>query len=116
MQHHKLAVDSTAEDYWETYFGPYGKQWVRKIPRRVATALVQRTAGIRPGEAAAAAQSAVVIPIMPRPVITAERVHLEGVVDLKQADGSTTRRLFAAEFDHDGRLLSLDSIPAPVAA
>lgn len=111
----KIAVDSTTEDYWETYFGPYGKQWVRKIPRRVATALVARTAGVRPGEAAAIAQSAKVIPIMAQPVITKERVHIEGAIDLVQ-NGVPSRRLFAAEFDHEGKLLSLDSIPAPLAA
>ena len=107
----KIAVDSTAADYWESYFGAYGKQWVRKIPRRVATALVQRTAGLSPGAAATAAERAVVVPIA-RPTITAERVYLEGVVDLVQ-DGRKTRRLFSAEFDHEGRLLALDSIPAP---
>lgn len=112
----RIAVDNTAEDYWETYFGPYGKQWVRKIPRRVATAVVQRTAGLRPGEASAVAEKTVVIPLMPRPVITAERVYLEGACDIPQADGTTTRRLFSAEFDHDGRLLAIDSIPAPLAA
>ena len=108
----RIAVDSTAESYWETYFGPYGKQWVRKIPRRVATALLQRSAGLKPGEAATAAEGATVIPLMPRPVITANRVHIEGAVDF--ANGS--RRLFSAEFDHDGRLLALDHIPAPAAA
>lgn len=109
---HRTAVDATAEEYWEQYFGPYGKQWVRHIPRRVATALIARTANLRPGEAAELAQKAVVIPIMPRPVITKDRVFLEASLDLTQG-GKTTRRLFCAEFDHDGKLLSLDSIPAP---
>lgn len=116
MQHHRIAVDSTAEDYWEHYFGPYGKQWVRKIPRRVATALVQRTAGLRPGEAVMAAAHARVVPIMPQPVVTRDRVYVEGTVDMPDAGGAVTRRLFSAEFDHDGKLLSLDSVPAPVVA
>ncbi|APU88864.1 hypothetical protein Rctr197k_033 [Virus Rctr197k] len=112
---HRVAVDSTTEDYWETYFGSYGKQWVRKIPRRVATALVQRTAGVRPGEASAIAESAVVVPLMPRPVVTADRVCIEGAIDLVQ-NGTKTRRLFSAEFNHDGHLLALDHIPAPLDA
>ena len=112
---HKIAVDSTTEDYWESYFGPYGKQWVRKIPRRVATAIVQRTAGLRPGAAATLAEGARVVPIMPRPVITPDRVYIEGAIDLTES-GRASRRLFSAEFDHDGRLLALDSIPAPLAA
>lgn len=115
MQHQKHAVDATAEDYWESYFGPYGKQWVRTIPRRVATALIQRTAGLRPGEAATAAVGAVVVPIAP-PVVTAERVLLEGAADIIDGAGTPTRRLFSAEFDHDGRLVALDSIVAPLAA
>lgn len=108
----RTAVDSTAEDYWETYFGPYGKQWVRKIPRRVATALIGRIAGLQPGAAAELAAQARVTPVMPRPVITQDRVYLEAALDLTQG-GKTTRRLFCAEFDHEGKLLALDSIPAP---
>ena len=111
----RTAVDSTAEDYWESYFGTYGKQWVRKIPRRVATALIARTANLQPGAAAELAAQAVVTPIMPRPVITQERVFLEAALDLTE-NGRTTRRLFCAEFDHEGKLLSLDSIPAPTPA
>lgn len=108
----RIAVDTTAEDYWETYFGPYGKQWVRKIPRRIATAVAQRTAS--QDSAATAPSAARVVPVMERPVITADRVIVEGAVDLV-TDGKTARRLFTAEFDHVGRLLSLDSIPAPCA-
>jgi hypothetical protein len=110
--HHRVAVDGTAEDYWESYFGTYGKQWVRKIPRRVATALLSRTAGLQPGAAAELAAQARVIPVMPKPVITEDRVYLEAALDLPTESG-TSRRLFCAEFDHDGRLLALDSVSAP---
>ena len=42
MAHQKKSVDQTAEEYWITYFGPYGKQFVGKVPRRVAQAIAQR--------------------------------------------------------------------------
>lgn len=111
----KQAVDATTEDYWEEYFGPYGKTWVRKIPRRVATAVIQRTASKRPGEAAELAATARVIPIMKRPVITKGRVVIEGIVDVTE-NGRIARRLFSAEFNDEGRLLALDSVPVPLAA
>lgn len=110
----KIAVDRVTEEYWEQYFGTYGKQWVRKIPRRVATALIQRTAGMRPGQASDLAARAVVVPLTEAPVITQDRVFIEAALDLEQ-NGAKTRRVFCAEFDHEGRLLALDSIQAPVA-
>lgn len=38
----KIAVDKATEEYYIAYFGDYGKAWVGKIPRRVATALVRK--------------------------------------------------------------------------
>jgi hypothetical protein len=42
----KTAIDSTAKDYWSSYFGPYGKELVRDIKKRVLAALhtAKRTA------------------------------------------------------------------------
>jgi len=31
----KIAVDTTAKDYWTSYFGEYGDEWVRDVKRRV---------------------------------------------------------------------------------
>ena len=39
----KTAVDATAKSYWEAYFGAYGSEWVRKIPRRVLAYLHAKT-------------------------------------------------------------------------
>lgn len=39
----KTAVDATAKSYWESYFGAYGADWVRKIPRKIAAALAQNS-------------------------------------------------------------------------
>jgi len=32
---HKIAIDNSAEKYWENYYGPYGKELVREIKKRV---------------------------------------------------------------------------------
>lgn len=39
----KTAVDATAKSYWESYFGSYGADWVRKIPRKIAAALAAKS-------------------------------------------------------------------------
>lgn len=108
----RIAVDSTAEDYWTKYFAPYGygKMWVRKITRRVATVLVGRIAGLQSEEIAYRVAQARVVPVG-SPVITEDRVCLEAAIAMPGDDGRMTRRIFNAEFDHDGRLLMLDSIP-----
>jgi hypothetical protein len=118
----KQAVDNTTEDYWETYFGPYGRQWVRKIPRRVASALIQRTAGtLSEAEAQEAYNTAAVYPLHKAPVILkdasnkVQKVLVEGILQYRKA-GKEITRLFSAAFDDEGRLLSLDSLPTPAAA
>jgi hypothetical protein len=35
----KIAIDDAASTYWEDYFGPYGKELVREIKKRVAADL-----------------------------------------------------------------------------
>jgi hypothetical protein len=32
---HKLAVDESAKKYWENYYGPYGRELVREVKKRV---------------------------------------------------------------------------------
>lgn len=105
----KQAVDSTAEAYWNAYFGEYGRAWVRKIPRRIAGVVFSRTAGA--GQAPVVTDARVV-PLVH--AITKEAVHLEGAC-IASVDGRRTTRLFSASFDHEGRLLSLDSVLAPAA-
>lgn len=39
----KRAVDQVTEDYYTEYFGEYGKAWVRKIPRKVASRIAADT-------------------------------------------------------------------------
>lgn len=112
----KQAVDSTTEEYWAAYFGPYGKQWVRKIPRRIAQALAQRTAGLDADATTRMAASTTIVPLTAGPVITTDRVFIEAAADSISADGTKSRRVFVAEFDHDGKLLSIDSVVAPVRA
>ena len=35
----KIAVDTTAKDYWTKFFKEYGQMWVRDIPRRIKQAV-----------------------------------------------------------------------------
>jgi hypothetical protein len=37
----KLAIDTAAKDYWEAYMGPFGKEMVREIKKRVRADLAQ---------------------------------------------------------------------------
>lgn len=55
LRFQRTAVDQTAEDYWQAYFGEYGGQWVREIKRRVKADLV-KVALIKQGADATAAE------------------------------------------------------------
>tara|TARA_R110002110_G_scaffold16569_11_gene71656 strand:- start:3512 stop:3817 length:306 start_codon:yes stop_codon:yes gene_type:complete len=96
----KKAVDATARDYWITYFGDYGKIWVRDIDRKITAALSQKL----PRTAAVEMKSgpAKIVPL--GKVITRERVLLEGAIRTAKRD-----RLFSAEFNHQGKLLGFDA-------
>jgi len=96
----KKAVDATAKDYWITYFGEYGKIWVRNIDRKITAALSQklpRTAAVE-----MKSQAPQVVPL--GKVITRKGVFLEGAVRTAKRD-----RLFRAEFNHSGKLLNFDA-------
>ena len=109
MTTQKTAVDATAEEYWSSYFGDYGKAWVRKIPHRVASALLQRTAKLEPSQALEQAKAAHVFPLGNEPVFDGPSVHVEGV-SLFPRPGQPLRRLFRATFDAStGALQSLES-------
>jgi hypothetical protein len=104
----KLAVDSTAEEYWEKYFGTYGKQWVRKIPHRIAHALIAKSAEL--------ADAAHATKINVRPLahaITKTGVRVEGTFRYA-TQGRTVARVFHAEFNHSGELKNIDSLPLAV--
>lgn len=40
----KIAVDSSATEYWKTYFGSYGEQLVKDILKKVAETIVAESA------------------------------------------------------------------------
>lgn len=107
MSLRKIALDSVAEDYWEEYFGEYGKLWVRSIPRRVAAAVFPRTAAAQ--GRSAPPQQHVAIPLAH--AVRDDGLHVEGIA--VQGDQPTRRtRVFTAHFSHDGALISIDAIAA----
>jgi len=106
----KQAVDSTAKLYWEQYFGDYGRQWTKDIARKVQGALVddqRRQAGQESTELSKGS----VIPLGYS--IKADRLVLDGVFRGTFSDGRRVGKLFQAQFDHDGKLLTLESRRAP---
>ena len=106
---HRQAVDATAEDYWEKYFGEYGKQWVRKIPRRIAHALLRRTASAQvQGRALDAAMATARIHTLGHVVQANGGLATEGVL---YCDAPQLVRPFRAEFDAEGVLIHLASLP-----
>ena len=111
-----LAVDKLTQDYWTSYFGDYGKLWVRDIPRYIRAAIQgdlrkQATAGTPPPEAGSESR---VTPL--GYAITADRLTLEGrwVGNVKQGRRiQRVAKLFSATFTHDGELVGLNAITAP---
>lgn len=101
----KLAIDASAAEYWSKYFGAYGKQWVRKIPHRVAHALIARSAEL------ASAEHATQISVQHiGHALTKDAMHLEGTFRYTAGEQAVSR-LFRASFTHDGELQSIDSLP-----
>ena len=92
----RTAVDSGASTYWTDYFGDYGRQWVRDIPKKVKACID------RQGGRTASAE----FPVRPlAKVVTKQGVLLEGAVRTPERDF-----LFRAQFDHAGRVVSFDAI------
>lgn len=115
----KTAVDSKAQDYWTEYFGEYGKQFVREIPRTIKAALLPEFSR----QAAKAKQrfdvtSSTVVPLGYR-VSDKGALSLDGVIKVAfQADKGkrrTAARLFVAEFSPGGDLVSIKTQRAPSA-
>jgi hypothetical protein len=100
----KTAVDSAAEKYWKEYFAEsgYGAEWVRKIPKRIKAALESsstRTASlIEQSEPQIAPLSY---------VISDNKVTVEGVARFPHQI-----QAWVVDFDHEGKLIAFDSIPA----
>lgn len=97
----KWAVDEKAKKYWESFYKEYGKSWVRDIPRKVKTAMVEGHKVASAGEA----NMGIVVPVAK--AITATHMHLEGLMHTH----SGKKIAFQATFDHDGNLTNLDSLP-----
>jgi len=96
MSFPKLAVDSTAVDYWTAYFGPYGKIWVRDISRKVK-ACVDQSLGRKSASSGLYPVKALGKCIQPDGVV------LEGVVRAPSGD-----MLFRASFDHGGTVTAFE--------
>lgn len=110
MTEKKTAVDQTAVSYWTDYFGEYGRQWVRDIPRRIKKALTERERERK----AAAADGAVDAEFQISPLgYTAldDRMEFEGIARI-----GSRQVMFVASFDHEGALQDLITRDAPAHA
>jgi len=97
----KTAVDNAAKNYWSTYFKEYGKMWIRDIPKRIKTAMVQtKELGIKIADGN-------VVPI-------AHDVSDSGVLSIEAAfsgklDDQDGRVLIIAEFTEDGKMRKFEA-------
>lgn len=118
MAHSKTAADSKTEDYWVSYFGEYGKMFVREIPRTIKAALLpdlKRTANSEKRDLQIKSSS--VVPLG-YGVTKDDSLIVEGIVKVSYVDKSEIRtagRLFTAQFTSDGDLVDFDHRAAPVA-
>lgn len=104
----KTAVDQAAEDYWKSYFEDtgYGADWVKSIPRRVAAELKRAQAGSKTASKLPAGT-----PELKHLAssVTDAGVSLEGLA----AFGEGVERqvqAFSVDFDHEGEVLSFDTL------
>lgn len=106
------AVDQTAEKYWSDYFGPYGKAWTKKVPRRVAAAIAEQLLKT----ASKDAPSATIVKAHIAPLGWAQTATgglvFEGAFRGTARDGATVHHLFAAEFSANGDLTNLQQLAA----
>lgn len=116
MAHDKIAADKKTEDYFIAYFGEYGAQLVREIPRVIKAAVLpdlKRTAS--------AAKRDIVV--KDSAVVTLgygrtdnDTLAIDGVIRVAFAEGGErkeARRMFRAEFSSSGDLLDIEQRPAP---
>ena len=97
----KVALDSVATDYWTKYFGPYGRQWVRDIPKKVKA----HVAGLNKSAAAEIADDRAYPVRAIAHTINDDGVTLEGAVRTADRD-----LLFRCEFSHDGQVRSFETV------
>ena len=112
MAHNRSAADKITEDYWVDYFGPYGKMFVREIPRVIKAAVLPKLQRAANAERNARVASTVVplgFGVMPD-----GGLHLDGVVRVEQGRRKSAQ-MFHAEFSADGKLLDIETRKAPVA-
>jgi hypothetical protein len=113
MANTKQAVDSTAVEYWTSYFGDYGKTFTKDVPRRVAQVIVQ---GLRRAakDNALRVVRAQVIPYGWAKTATGG-LTFEGAFRGRVVRGgreNTVLRAFAAEFDPSGKVVDVQVLTA----
>ena len=97
----KTAVDNAANKYWSTYFKEYGKMWVRNIPKRIKTAMLQtKELGVKTAEGN-------IVPV-------AYDISDSGVLSLEAAfsgklDDQDAKVLVMAEFTEEGKLRKFEA-------
>ena len=95
----KVAVDSTAKNYWGSYFKEYGQMWVRDIPRRIKQAVRREIkANEIDGE---------LVPIA-HDVSRDQTLSVEAAF-VGKVDGVDTKILITASFNSEGQMQSIDT-------
>lgn len=108
----KRSADSTAKQYWEAYYGSYGKAMTADIPQRIARLIGTR---IKTASAAKAGpQYMHIAPISVTPLVTGGHVF-EGIfrgTTVVEGKPEYTYRAFSAEIDGLGEIRSLTDVVA----
>ena len=95
----KVAVDSTAKNYWSTYFKEYGQMWVRDVPRRIKQAMTR--------EIKATKLEGEIVPV-------AHDVSKDNTLSVEAAfigkvDGVESKIMVTASFNAEGKMESIDT-------
>jgi hypothetical protein len=95
----KVAVDSTAKNYWSTYFKEYGQMWVRDVPRRIKQAMTR--------EIKATKLEGEIVPV-------AHDVSKDNTLSVEAAfigkvDGVDSKIMITASFNAEGKMESIDT-------
>lgn len=106
MAHSRVAVDKTAEDYWVSLFGEYGRQFVREIPRVIKAAVLPEFRRAAAAGSRVDMRNASVV-YLGHGVTAANGLIVDGIV--KTASTETGSRLFCAEFSEEGDLLDIST-------
>jgi hypothetical protein len=115
----RVALDSTATQYWNEYFGDYGKQLTKNVQKRIAAALwnsmgrrlAAKGQSVELVEYAVAPQGAPSLAKNARGQVT--EIKVEGVFRGVVASGKrrmTARRIFCATFTPKGEMVGLESV------